>query len=161
MGITVDESCAIDAPLETVWRVLTGVSAYSEWNPFIVSGRSDGDPTVVGTRLTFRIVRPDGKRSPSTERVTEVEGPHVDADGQASARWVYDYIGPMSGIGLIRAQRVQTLHQTPGQPTRYASHWEASGLLVPVAIRRDDIAAGMADQTAALKHVAEASEPGS
>ena len=34
----------IDAPIEAVWETLTDLSAYADWNPFIVSaeGRAAG-----------------------------------------------------------------------------------------------------------------------
>jgi uncharacterized protein YndB with AHSA1/START domain len=48
----------IDANPERVWQVLTDLSAYPDWNPFIVraEGRID-----VGSRLTLRM-RPVGGR---------------------------------------------------------------------------------------------------
>lgn len=64
----------IDAPLETVWQVLTDLGSYSEWNPFIVA--ADGN-VVVGERLTNRLQPPGGKAMTFRPTVTAVEQGHV------------------------------------------------------------------------------------
>ena len=155
MGMDIVERCEIAAPIDTVWKVLTDVSGYADWNPFIVSARAKGDPAAQGTRLTFRVQAPNGTRAPSAEQVVEAHAPTQDAQGNWMARWAYVYCGPMSGIGLIRAKRVQTLTQAAGGPTVYESSWQASGMLIKMVLSESDIAAGMHAQTAALKQVSE------
>ena len=69
---TIDAERVVDAPPAAVWRVLTDVSAYPEWNPFVTrvegSFREGARPRVriepPGSRdLTFRpevrVVRPE------------------------------------------------------------------------------------------------------
>ena len=48
----------IDAPPQVVWQVLTDLSAYSEWNPFITS--ATGSPQV-GEKLVNRMCPPGGR----------------------------------------------------------------------------------------------------
>ena len=60
----------IDAPVETVWDILTDLEAYAEWNPFI--SESSGKPEV-GQRLTNRMSPPGGKEMTFRPTVTEAE----------------------------------------------------------------------------------------
>lgn len=64
----------IEAPPEAVWRVLTDLGAYRDWNPFMVS--SAGEP-VVGARLVNRMEPPGGKGMTFKPVVTAAEPPRV------------------------------------------------------------------------------------
>lgn len=46
--MTLQTEIIIDAPAATVWHILTDLSRYGEWNPFII--RSEGE-VAVGARL--------------------------------------------------------------------------------------------------------------
>lgn len=60
----------IEAPPEVVWRVLTHLESYSEWNPFLVS--SSGVPKV-GEKLVNRMEPPGGRAMTFKPTVTVVE----------------------------------------------------------------------------------------
>lgn len=62
----------VDAPPQAVWAVITDLSQYSDWNPFIVSAAGK---VAVGARLTNRMQNPDGKAMTFKPTVTEV---HTD-----------------------------------------------------------------------------------
>ena len=48
----------IAAPMDDVWRMLTDLAAYRDWNPFIISAEGWAE---VGQRLTNRIRPPGGR----------------------------------------------------------------------------------------------------
>lgn len=60
----------IAAPREVVWRTLTDLAAYPDWNPFIVSAEGRA---VVGDRLTNRMETPGGRAITFRPTVTVVE----------------------------------------------------------------------------------------
>lgn len=62
----------IDAPPAIVWKVLTDVDSYADWNPFIVSSHSDGE-LVVGGQLINCLQQPGGKAMTFRPTVTELE----------------------------------------------------------------------------------------
>jgi len=65
-----DTSLAIDAPRESVWRVLAAVVAWPKWLPTVSAVEAlDGEPLQVGFRYTVR----QPKLRPATWVVTEVE----------------------------------------------------------------------------------------
>jgi hypothetical protein len=122
---------AIDAPLDTVWAVMTDIDAYGEWNPFLF--RADcptppapGDPIVLHVRWS------NGRTTRSPERISVVEPPHDDA-GTRRATLAYVYEGLPSRLRLVRGTRFQRLSQVEGGPTVYATVEEFSGPLVALA----------------------------
>lgn len=122
---------SIDAPIETVWTVMTDIDAYGEWNPFLFraecpSPPKPGDPIVLHVRWR------NGRTSRSPERVTLVEPPYGDGDDwRATLAYVYE--GLPARLGLVRGTRWQRLRQEPGGPTVYDTVEEFSGPLVPLA----------------------------
>ena len=146
--------CTIDAPIKTVWEVLTRVDDYSSWNKFVVNINSTASTPTVGTLMDFEVRFPDNKSSTgSKELVTVFEVP-VEKDGKIVAKWEYDYASIPSKIGMIKATRVQHLSQDAGQPTRYFSQESFSGWGVRfVPIKK--VQAGFDVQAAGLKQAAE------
>ena len=61
MGTTLVSQIDIDASPVQVWRALTDLSGYSEWNPFIV--RAEGR-VEVGSRLALRMQPVGGAQRP-------------------------------------------------------------------------------------------------
>jgi hypothetical protein len=121
----------IDAPIETVWAVMTDVDAYAEWNPFVfraecASPPRSGDPIVLHVRWR------NGRTTRSPERISVVEPPQADGGGTRAAL-AYVYEGLPARLGLVRGTRWQRLHQEPGGPTTYDTVEEFSGPLVPLA----------------------------
>ena len=51
-GKTVELEYAIDAPLDVVWRLLTELDSYSQWNPFVVDCDAKLEP---GAPISMRV----------------------------------------------------------------------------------------------------------
>jgi hypothetical protein len=65
MSKVITSHVTIDAPVDAVWRTLTDLAAYSQWNPFITSAAG----TVRrGERLNLTIQPPGGKPCGSSRR---------------------------------------------------------------------------------------------
>jgi hypothetical protein len=121
----------IEAPLESVWSVMTDTAAYGEWNPFVFRAEcptppKPGDPIVLHVRW------PNGRTTRSPERISLVEPPYADGD-LLRATLAYVYEGLPARIGLVRGTRYQRLTQAPGGPTVYETVEEFSGPLVRLA----------------------------
>lgn len=116
----------IDAPIERVWQVLSRLSEYPTWNPFVV--KVDGaDTAELGKQLVLHVVWSNGRRMTTGELVTRVE-PH------AALAW--RFTGVLPSLNLVRAERVQSLTALTATTTRYESVESFSGLLarfVPLA----------------------------
>jgi hypothetical protein len=121
----------IEAPLESVWSVMTDTAAYGEWNPFVFRAEcptppKQGDPIVLHVRW------PNGRTTRSPERISLVEPPYADGD-LLRATLAYVYEGLPARIGLVRGTRYQRLAQAPGGLTIYETVEEFSGPLVSLA----------------------------
>jgi len=143
---------SIDAPLETVWAVMTDIDAYGEWNPFLFRAECPtpprpGDPIVLHVRWR------NGRTTRSPERISVVEPPYDDGDARR-ATLAYVYEGWPARIGLVRGTRHQRLHQVPGGPTVYDTVEEFSGPLVALA-GPERVADGFRRHAEALKSRAE------
>jgi hypothetical protein len=163
--------CEIEAPIETVWEILTDLDGYDDWNPFVVRAISSAGGTSVGSLLDLTVRWHDGKTARSTEEVVQAQPPTEGARWSTrgpcpslEARWVYRLCGWMPAIGMIRSVRTQWLIQglpldseeEPDPPiTGYVSSIELSGWGVggmPLA----KIEQGIQAQADALKAAAEA-----
>lgn len=60
----------IDAPVSTVWQLLTDLTGYADWNPFITSAKGH---VAEGERLINRIQPPGGRPMTFKPTVTVVE----------------------------------------------------------------------------------------
>lgn len=111
-------SIEIEAPIETIWSVLTDFAAYPEWNPFI--RRLEGD-LVMGSRLTV-VLQPDGLR-PSTFRPTVVE-----LEPGRSFAWLGHVLIP----GILDGRHRFELRPGPGTASTLEQTEMFSGVLVPL-----------------------------
>lgn len=113
----------ITAPPEEVWRHLTDLDAFPEWNPFIT--RAEG-AVEVGQRLTIRLEPPGGKPMTFRPTVTVVEpGVALEWLGRLGIPWLFD--------GRHRLD----LSPTP-EGTHLVHHESFRGLLVPLLRRSLD-----------------------
>ncbi|TQL70587.1 polyketide cyclase/dehydrase/lipid transport protein [Nocardioides albertanoniae] len=147
-------SISIDAPIETVWRVMIETEAYAEWNPFVVRVET-AQPAAVGNPIVLHVAWAGGSRSRSPERITALEPPVVGDDGVAAARMAYVYEGWPARLGLVRGVRHQRLSQRPHGPTVYETVEEFSGPLVRLA-GPERVADGFRRHAHGLKKRAEA-----
>ncbi len=108
----------IDAPIEAVWAVLIDVDRYGEWNPFTPIAKTTLE---VGTPIDMR-VRMDGLGISVSQRET------IRAvEEHARLVWGMDMM-----LGLIRAERTQTLTPLAGGRTRYRTEDVIEGPLEPL-----------------------------
>jgi hypothetical protein len=107
-----------------VWEVLSDLSAYREWNPFIV--HADGE-AAVGHRLTLRMRPADGRTG--TFRPTVLE-----STAGRRLRWV----GRLGLPGLLDADHTFTIEERPAGGTRLRQDEEFRGVLAPFLARSLD-----------------------
>ena len=106
----------IAATPQRVWQVLSDLSAYPEWNPFIVqaTGRA-----VVGDRLTLRMQPVVGRERTLRPTVTEArEGERL--------RWV----GRLGIRGILDVEHSFLLEPARGSHTRLVQREDFRGLLI-------------------------------
>ncbi|MCU0695189.1 MAG: SRPBCC domain-containing protein [Myxococcaceae bacterium] len=117
-------SIELPASIERVWERLSALDRYGDWNPFIV--RVDGAAVpVVGQRLVLHVKLFDWGTFASGEQVTRVEPPGT------SATLAWRFAGVLPGLGLVRAERLQTLTRLDASRTRYETVETFHGLLAP------------------------------
>ena len=110
----------IDAPAEIVWRVVTDVDAYPEWNAFTTGCRTTwevGTPIVMKVRLLPRLT------------IRQRETVRVNEDGR-----LIEY-GIDLPMGLLRSSRRHVLTAVGAGTTRYDSEFVLEGRLAPLVDR--------------------------
>ena len=117
MAFIIDYELEINAPLDTVWEVITDVGRYKEWNKFTVDCRSTlkpGDPIVMKVMLF-------SKPQPQTETIFT----HVPKQSLS-----YGLDG--GALKAIVSNRIHTVKALGPDRTYYSSHFELSGWLMPL-----------------------------
>lgn len=107
----------IAASPDKVWAVLTDLSAYPEWNPFI---RSASGELTEGATLTLRMVPAEGRAMTFRPQV-------LDAKQGVLLRWIGRLIMP----GLFDGTHQFALEDTGGN-TRLTQSETFRGILVPL-----------------------------
>jgi hypothetical protein len=107
----------IDAPIETVWGILTDFAAFEEWNPFIVHAQGQ---LRVGERLAVTIRPPE--RKASTFRPTVVA-----YEPNRELRW----LGRLGVPGIFDGEHNHQVEALGGGRTRYVQGERFRGILVP------------------------------
>lgn len=103
----------IDAPVETIWQVLTDWDQYPNWNPFIK--KIDGQ-LQLGNRLTAEI---DTMTFRPT--ITTLEAPYA-----------FSWLGHLWFKGLFDGEHQFRLEALPDGRTRLHHSEQFNGLLVPL-----------------------------
>ncbi|MEV1132159.1 SRPBCC domain-containing protein [Agromyces sp. NPDC049794] len=114
---TITADIDIAASPERVWRVLTDLERYAEWNPFITAASGT---VVVGARFTATF-RPAGSRG------TRLRPRILQADTARTLRWKGSVVVP----GLFDGEHVFTLTPISGG-TNLRQQETFTGVLVPV-----------------------------
>lgn len=135
----------IAAPAEIVWRILSELSAYPDWNPFLV--RVDGQ-LAVGARLEVTFAPPGGK--PMTMRPTVLRV----APGRGFA-----WLGRLAGVPkLFDGEHSFAIEPIDGGRVRFVQSEKFGGILLPFLRKMLDTStrAGFEALNAAIKARAEA-----
>ena len=134
----------IDAPVEAVWETLTDLTAYPEWNTFIVSAEGRA---AVGERLTNHLQPPRGRAMTFKPTVTVVE-PTV----------AFEWLGRLGMPGIFDGRHRFDLAPSANGGTRLMQSEQFSGILVRFVRRSLDTQtiAGFEAMNAALKARVEA-----
>ena len=140
---TLDHQRDIDAPLETVWQVLTDFPRYGEWNPFVPEVRCD---LRVGGAIEMQVMltaKPQFQR----EWISEL-----------TPQQTFGYKMKPMPLGAMRSHRWHRLTPLADGRTRYASHFEIHGWMqfLVLGLFRKGLERGFLGMTDALKARAEA-----
>ena len=107
----------IGASPDSVWEVLTDLSEYQSWNPFVVAGLGE---VVVGEQLEVRMRQPGGNEATFKPIVTEATSPRT-----------FEWLGRLGIPGLFAGRhRFDLVSSETG--TRLVHSEEFTGVLVPV-----------------------------
>lgn len=133
----------IQASAERVWKLLTDLASFDQWNPFIP--RASGD-IQVGERLRITM-QPSGAVA-MTFRPTVLK-----AEPERELRWLGHLLIP----GLFDGEHIFIIEPLGTNRTRFSQHETFTGLLVPLFARslRNDTLRGFEEMNQALKHRAE------
>jgi hypothetical protein len=108
-------SVEIDAPAERVWGVLSDLSRYEEWNPFMTQAEGE---FVAGTKLAIRFEPPGGREMQFKPTVLEVEP-------RRSVRWLGRFILP----GIFDGEHTLAVEPVGESAARFTQRECFSGIL--------------------------------
>ena len=134
----------IEAPPAEVWKALTTLDRYREWNPFITSAEGD---VAVGARLINHMAPPGGKAMTFKPTVTVVEPERT-----------FEWLGRLGLPGLFDGRHRFELRATDDGGTHLVHGERFQGLLVRLLKRslETNTLAGFEAMNLALKERAEA-----
>jgi uncharacterized protein YndB with AHSA1/START domain len=117
MSFVIDRRLEIEAPAPVVWKVLTDLDAYGQWNPFVPECRSTLRP---GDRIAMRVKL--GKR---TSRQVEEMLSFDEGRG-------FSYRMRPLPFGALSSLRVQRIEALDDGRCEYHTHFELQGWLMPL-----------------------------
>ena len=109
---------AIHAPAKIVWSLLTDLSGYGEWNPFILEASGRPGP---GARLTCR------PRMPGTGRILTFHPKVTRFDPLKEFAWKGGVLFP----GLADGEHIFEMHPLSSGGVLHVHNQEFTGLLAP------------------------------
>jgi hypothetical protein len=131
----------LNASKEKVWKVLTELQNYQNWNPFIISS---GGEAIIGQRITNKML---------IKRKTTVFRPVVT---KADPHREFEWLG--SGfLGMFKGRHYFILEDMGNNQTRLTHGEKFSGLLSGLILRmiRDETLKNFQAMNKALKEVVE------
>ncbi|WP_428311539.1 SRPBCC family protein [Hydrocarboniphaga sp.] len=142
MSFVIDKSIEIRAPAGIVWEVITDLAAYPQWNPFVVECSSSLKP---GDAIDMRV--------------------KLFAKAQKQREWMHEHVpgrrlsyrmkpAPLRALASARSHEVKAIG---GDRTRYQSHFELRGWLLPLVrgMMGTRLEAGFAGMTEGIRQRAE------
>jgi hypothetical protein len=137
---TIETEILISAPVERVWAVLSDVSRWSDWNPFV---RSFTGELKIGERVTVKIGPPGRSTMTFRPRILEVDQKII-------------WLGSLGFRGIFDGEHHIEL-ESLAEGTRVRHFERFSGILVPLlAGLLKDTASGFTAMNEALKARVEA-----
>jgi len=112
----------IDAPVSKVWKLITDLERYAEWNPFVVMGKG---PIRLGEKITVR-AQPSSTTGKTFHPVITSFVPEKEL------RWLGYFLVP----GLVNGEHIHILEPLGENRTRYIHDDEFFGFLIPVVWAR-------------------------
>ena len=106
--INVSASITIEVSIETVWRIITDVNAYHEWNPLIPSASGNA---ITGTRIDMLICPPGlMRRQAAVEVLTVTPQREFRWLGRWGMPWILDgnHAFILESLGPKKTQVTQT-----------------------------------------------------
>lgn len=137
MSLVIEHVLDIAASADVVWEVLTDLPRYGEWNPFVIECRSTLVPgEAIDLRVRLR-AKPQDQREWMTQMVP-------------GERFAYG-MKPFP-LGALSSRRSHELAPLPDGRTRYRSHMQLDGWLVPVvrALLGENLRRGFSEMSAAV-----------
>lgn len=137
----------VDAPPETLWKILMDFKEYPRWNPFI--RRIQGIPSV-GERLEVSI-KPSGAMGLNMRPVL------LNVEPASELRWV----GHLLIRGLFDGEHVFQIRALEGGRSLFIQREYFRGLLLPLfeTMLKNDTSRGFYEMNEAMKARAEQPEP--
>lgn len=138
----VDRKLDIAAPAEVVWEVITDVARYSEWNTFVIECQSTLKP---GEAINMKVML-GGKLQKANEVVLKnVPGRH------------FSYRMKPFPMGALSSFRSHELESLGAARSRYASHFELKGWMMPLVrgLMGKHLETAFTDMTNGIKQRAE------
>lgn len=141
-NFVIDRELEIDAPAGVVWSVISDLSAYGEWNPFVPECRSTlklGDPIEMHVRLRGALRR-------QVEWMTGFE------EGSGFA-----YRMRPLPLGALASARHHHIEPVDEHRCRYRSHFELRGWLMPLVrkLMESELEKGFSGMTQGVKRRSE------
>lgn len=118
MTFKIDNILEIEAPIELVWEVLTDLSRYGEWNPFVPEASSTFE---VGDPFTMKVQLFEMFAQPQTETIFEFE---------PGKRFRYGV--PSMPLGAMASSRCHLVESLGPERTVYRSEFQLDGWLAPL-----------------------------
>ncbi|MGJ8671153.1 MAG: SRPBCC family protein [Oceanococcus sp.] len=132
----------INAPASSVWAVITDFDSYSQWNPFVVSAKSNlkaGEPIDMKVKLLGPVQR-------QVEIILDVN------EGKG-----FSYCMKPFPLGALSSQRSHRIIDLGDGRSHYSSHFHLQGWMMPLirGLMRPALERGFSGMSVAIKERAE------